>query len=441
MKASHLYGILSRRYGWELDVHRPAAVDRAIANRTELLRISTPEEYVAGLAEDSLEFQNLLEELVIPESWFYRESEALQLVIDQLLPRQYIGPLRILSAPCARGEEPCTMSMMLQDHGWSKDSFQIDALDLSLLSIEKARQGLYTDYSFRGAHANLRQQYFLPHHSIWKVVPKVHETVRYYQENIFELPAHFTGYQTILCRNLLIYLTEDARRRLFTLLHSMLQQGGYLVVAACEFALPPADLFKPVQRKGIVVFQHQALSSLEMGFSANSGFPKSGKAPKATSLNNKIAQRPIRPQTLHTNSPTRPLRSAKREASDNSVAPLSAGPDTTVLAAQANDHEKSLLEMAREAADGGDLSKASQCCLRYLEQETTADGYYLLGVIYSAQGHLSDAEANFRRALYLRPEHTESLSQLALCRELAGDASAAARLRERRQRLLTEEAR
>ena len=111
------------------------------------------------------EWGHLLDALSVPETYFWREIDQIRALVDVVVPRHFAGrsapPLRIWSAACATGEEPLTIAMALNEANWfARASIEIVASDGSHGAVEKARQGLYRERSFRSLPPALREKYF-----------------------------------------------------------------------------------------------------------------------------------------------------------------------------------------------------------------------------------------------------------------------------------------
>ena len=113
---------------------------------------------------DSPRQRQLIETVIVPETWFFRDREAyvalVKVVLEEWLPAHGDGPLRLLSAPCSTGEEPYSMAMALFDAGLPANRFHIDALDISARSLARARRAFYGRNSFRGTNLSFRGRYF-----------------------------------------------------------------------------------------------------------------------------------------------------------------------------------------------------------------------------------------------------------------------------------------
>src|SRR5436190_14625947 len=129
-------------------------IHRIVRLRMKTLGLKQVEEYRKLLASSRGEWNELVEGVVVTETWFFRDREPfgalVRQVLDAWLPAHPTAPLRLLSLPCSSGEEPYSVAMALLDAGVPNGRFQIDGADISGRALERARQGIYRKNSFRG---------------------------------------------------------------------------------------------------------------------------------------------------------------------------------------------------------------------------------------------------------------------------------------------------
>ncbi|WP_324809821.1 CheR family methyltransferase, partial [Ralstonia pickettii] len=186
------------------------------------------------------ERQALIEALVVPETWFFRDREAfvtLARVVGEKLAREPMRVLRILSAPCSTGEEPYSAAMALLDAGIDPARFTIDAIDISARAIEQARRAIYGRNAFRGHPLTFRDRHFTGADGSWQLSDTVRGLVRFAQGNLSDAPADDTRYDFIFCRNVLIYFHRDAQDQAIRRLDSQLAEDGMIFVGPAETGL------------------------------------------------------------------------------------------------------------------------------------------------------------------------------------------------------------
>lgn len=122
-------------------------VQRIVRQRMEEVGVDRAEDYFARINKDPAELQELIDAVTVPETWFFRDREPFRLLID-VVRREWFPPsrervLRILSIPCATGEEPYSIAMALKDMGFNAETVRVDAVDISVRALNRARRAVY----------------------------------------------------------------------------------------------------------------------------------------------------------------------------------------------------------------------------------------------------------------------------------------------------------
>nr|WP_315223042.1 CheR family methyltransferase [uncultured Duganella sp.] len=393
-----------------------AVVDRAIGLRMEQTGVRDADAYLEGMTPEELEA--LVEEVVVPESWFYRDPQAFQAAADYIAARLAATPermLRILSVPCAGGEEPYTMAMVLSDAGIPRERFVIDAVDISLACIERARRGVYGRNAFRNQDMGFRERHFTAcGDNEFRIDDDIRKQVRFKQSNMLDadLDARAGSYDVIFCRNLLIYFDKPTTRAAIAKLDQLLRRDGLLFVGYAEVPSLCQHGFAPLPYAQ--AFGVTRETTVERRKVARAPVPAPSLPP------------PARPPTL----PPRPASTASPTRSRSQrPPPAPAAPSTPAAAGD-------LLADARRLADLGQLNEAEGKCRDYLAQvPDSAEAYFILGLLNELTKKLRQAEDYWKRCIYLQPDHYEALCHLALLAETNSDAATAAALKARAARI------
>jgi len=252
MEPSRIYSLLQDRIGLDIDSIGPAMVSRAIKSRMDATGIRDEQAYFGALKVSPVEMNELIEQVVVHETWFFRGKESFQFLRRLALSEYSVqrnSLLHILSVACASGEEPYSIAMTLMEAGITSDHFQIDAIDISETSMEKAKRGIYSIHSFRGTDPEFRERYFEKTGDGWLLTPRIRKAVHFLQHNLIETPPSLKSvrYDVIFCRNLLIYLNAAARSKILQLLHRILAPEGILFVGHAEAGFPVAPYFDTVR--------------------------------------------------------------------------------------------------------------------------------------------------------------------------------------------------
>jgi len=191
-----------------------------------------------------VEWQNVMNVLSVQETYFWREIDQVRTLVQTLLPQWHArnpgSTLRIWSAACATGEEPLTIAIALNEAGWfERASIEILATDASSKAIERAREGIYRERAFRNLPLHLRDRYFEPDGSNWRVKSTIHSRVKWGIANLIEENriADLASADFIFCRNVFIYFSESAIGRVVRSFSRFIRPPGYLFVGAAESLL------------------------------------------------------------------------------------------------------------------------------------------------------------------------------------------------------------
>ena len=260
-----LEALLKQKMGLDADSIGSPAIKRAVQSRLAACKLDTMERYWECVRDSAAELQALIEAVVVPETWFFRNREAFAALaqIAQELPARPV--LRLLSLPCSTGEEPYSMAMALLDAGVAPSGFRIDGLDISRQVLEDARHGIYGRNSFRGRELSFRDRYFEPAGQFYAVADTVRRQVQFHQWNLFDaapLPAT-ERYDVIFCRNLLIYFDPAGQDQAVRTLDRLLAPGGYLFVGPSETGVPLARGYVSARRPLAFAF-HRAKTLSEV---------------------------------------------------------------------------------------------------------------------------------------------------------------------------------
>ncbi|MBI1390642.1 MAG: methyltransferase domain-containing protein [bacterium] len=383
------------------------AIDRAINRRLHETGLS-PEAYYSTLQAGSDERQALIESVIVPETWFFRERGAFAALTEWALSRwEHIERFRVLSLPCSSGEEAYSIAIALKEAGWKRGQVEIHGIDISERSIEKARRGVYRSNSIREDFHH-RERYLHPRSHEFEIDHELKSWVDFRQANLFGDPEPVKSgwYDVIFCRNLMIYLNENARRRAIDRLERWIKPDGLLLMGAVELLSSITDRFEPV----------------------GSNWPSAYRRTRSVEASKAAAPSPSAPPP-HSLLNTRTESAKTRNSNFRYIEPTRGESQLT----GSMDVQTDTLIQAQRLANEGNLGEALEIVSRLItvEPRPRAAAFYLRGVIEQALDHPRLAEESYRKTLFLDPAHEGALAQLALLRERGGDGPGAARLRKR----------
>lgn len=191
-----------------------------------------------------VEWQNVMNALSVQETYLWREIDQVKALVQTLLPQWHArnsgSTLRIWSAACATGEEPLTIAIALNEAGWfERASIEILASDASSNAVARAKEGVYRERAFRNLPPHLRDRYFEPVGSAWRVKGKLHSQIKWGLANLLDEGqiAPLASADFIFCRNVFIYFSETAIGRVVRSFAKFIRPPGYLFVGAAESLL------------------------------------------------------------------------------------------------------------------------------------------------------------------------------------------------------------
>ncbi len=385
---------------------------RAIRQRLRERQEGDAEAYMARILDDEGEFADLLDLLVIPETWFFRDPQAIAHAARFAQERHARSgaPVRLLSLPCSTGEEPYTLAMALFDTG---------------LPHRPSRSPRWTSTSrpwSAPAAASMGAIPFAPATSAFAIAistPRaiasawpngVRTRCAFARANILQLGSLRDGapFDVVLCRNLLIYFDDQTQGRALSHLAALMHDDGLLCVGSSEMV--------SAMRHGFASLGVAHASALVKRQAA--GAEPARPHPQPASPRRKAAVRPPPPAP--------PLPTRLRARSTPAPAPI------TPVASSAQP-----LEEAQRLADAGRGAEAEALLRNLLEADRSQAGAHFLLALILPDDRAAEAERALRQALYLEPGHYPALCRLALICERAGRLDEAGRLRERAARIQT----
>ena len=193
------------------------------------------EEYVQVLRTDKARFEEFVSYLTINVSEFYRNPEQWQVLDKEIIP-ELIGKfgknLKIWSSACSTGDEPYSLVMALSKH-IPLNMIHIIATDIDKQIIAKAKVGLYNEKSIAAVPDEFKKKYFTKVGLSYQISEEIKSRVEFKENNLLE-NNYPSGCHMIVCRNVLIYFTEEAKDEVFRKFYSSLAPGGVLFIGSTE---------------------------------------------------------------------------------------------------------------------------------------------------------------------------------------------------------------
>jgi chemotaxis protein methyltransferase CheR len=239
-----LAGLLEARTGQQLTMSRRWRIETALSSLLRDRGVTSLDELITILVmgrEPNLS-QQVVEALLNNETYFFRDRSPFDLIARHALPelaerRKDQRRLRIWSAGCSTGQEVYSLAMLFAENADQWRGWTIDLLgtDVSTACVDRARSGIYSQFEVqRGLGINQMIRWFEECPDGWRAVEALRKPLRFQVHNLLEAPPHPGGFDIVLCRNVMLYLSPDKKTQAFDRLASAMASDGWLMLGAGE---------------------------------------------------------------------------------------------------------------------------------------------------------------------------------------------------------------
>jgi chemotaxis protein methyltransferase CheR len=429
-----------QRTGLVFSEARRSAFEAGIDRAMRRAKLTEPKVYLAHLDAQPALLDDLVGEITVGETYFFREPQQFAFIRSDVVPallshRSSDHALRIWSAGCATGEEPYTLAIVLREQGLA--AAHVVATDLARTALSRARRGVYTRWSLRGVPDHIVRTHFEQEGSRFALAPAIRDAVDFRYLNLAEdtypsLSTGIWGMDLILCRNVLIYFDVETVARVARRLIDSLSDDGWLLLGASD---PPLGELAPCD----VVVTDAGLAYRRSGRST-----RPAAAPVATTpfVLSPLPDARALPVATYAPAPVAPrqeeragLAEAARSYAERDYE--RAAEQARRLVERDGSDPAPWIVLVRALANRGELEAAGRSCAAALDRHSTsAELAYLHAVLLAEAGRHADAVAAARRSLYL--DRGLVVAHLALGGALArlGDIEGARRSARNARRLL-----
>ena len=415
---SQLSDLIAMKMGLYYPKKRWRDLERAIAAAAPELDMPDTETAARHLLSTSLarrQIEILACHLTIGETYFFREQKCLDILEESILPeliRKCIKNnrrLRIWSAGCCTGEEPYSIAILL-DRLFKKYGGEwnatILATDINPIFLNRAAEGLYREWAFRGTPGWVKERYFKQRkNGLFEIAPHIRERVTFSYLNLAEdvyraLSVDTSAMDVIFCRNVLMYFSPQAVRRIGQGFHRSLADNGWLVISPVDMSSDSFSQFRlhtfpgtPLYQKIESVDPHKNSDYFSFAFSSEALY--------------ELVSASVPPPSPHDQKTSLPLGSAGPHKLPPVMNLIARPKNTQDVANRSANQEQSntLYQEARRYADRGDLTRAvKQCEEAIAANKLNPAAYYLLATIHQELGQDKEAMRCLMNTLYLDPD-------------------------------------
>jgi len=219
----------------DLNSYKEKQMKRRIDTLISKNKIVGYDKYVQALKNDQRLFEEFVNYITINVSEFYRNPDQWKILDEAVIPElinKFGKNLKIWSAACSTGDEPYSLVMALSRY-LPLNQIKIYATDLDKQVIAKAKVGLYSEKSIASVPEDLKKKYFTQVGPSYKIADEIKARVEFKEHNLLK-DMYPTDYHLIVCRNVLIYFTEEAKDEVFRKYFKSLAKGGILFIGSTE---------------------------------------------------------------------------------------------------------------------------------------------------------------------------------------------------------------
>lgn len=219
----------------DLNAYKEKQMKRRIDTLIAKHKVVGYDKFVAKLRDDKAVFEDFVNYLTINVSEFYRNPEQWTVMDKQIIPElisKFGKNLKVWSAACSTGDEPYSLVMALSRH-IPLNQINIIATDIDKQVIEKAKAGLYSEKSIAAVPDDLKKKFFTKIGPSYKISDDIKSRVKFQQHNLLK-DTYPDKCDLIVCRNVLIYFTEEAKDEVFRKFNTSLKDGGILFIGSTE---------------------------------------------------------------------------------------------------------------------------------------------------------------------------------------------------------------
>ncbi|WP_075678727.1 CheR family methyltransferase [Roseburia sp. 831b] len=219
----------------DLNAYKEKQMRRRIDTLIGKNKITSYTDYVALIKKDKEKFEQFVNFLTINVSEFYRNPDQWKILDTEVFPaliKKFGKNIKIWSAACSTGDEPYSLVMALSKH-LPLSNIKVIATDIDKQVLDTARMGLYNEKSIASVPEDLKKKYFTKVGASYQISDEIKKRVEFKEHNLLKDP-YPSGCHLIVCRNVVIYFTEEAKDKIYENFYQSLAQGGVLFIGSTE---------------------------------------------------------------------------------------------------------------------------------------------------------------------------------------------------------------
>ena len=219
----------------DLNAYKEKQMKRRIDTLIAKNKIVGYDKYIDALKANNVMFEEFVNYLTINVSEFYRNPEQWKILEGEVFPKlikTYGKNLKVWSAACSTGDEPYSLVMALSRQ-IPLANIKVIATDIDKQVLDKARMGLYNEKSIANVPKDLKDKYFKKIGTSYQISDEIKRRVEFKEHNLLKDP-YPAGCNLIVCRNVVIYFTEEAKDEIYKKFNQCMTKGGVLFIGSTE---------------------------------------------------------------------------------------------------------------------------------------------------------------------------------------------------------------
>lgn len=337
--------------------------------------------------------------LTIGETYFFRDKSLFEIMKQKILPdiinsrKNFSKSLKIWSAGCSSGEEAYSIAILAKELIPEYENWDISiiATDINYKSLDKAKEGIYGEWSFRGVDSNLKDKYFDKlENTQYKLKDSIMKLVKFHRLNLADSNYIADGkiinnVDIIFCRNVLMYFSRPQINQIINRFYNIIINGGWLVVAPTESMFVNDTAFKPVNINNMFLFNKNIAQDNPIKIQDNHNILKSFSIEKE-----------IKTYFVH-----KPVYNKDKLKSSSDFFIIEEKSSNKLLEKETVITEDFEL-LCRSSANEGNFEEALKWCEKAISSDKINPYYYyLLASIQQEQGNINEAIISLKKSVYL----------------------------------------
>ncbi len=265
MELTSFINLIKDKCGFLVNSEKESNLVAGIQDRMSKKKFDCHTKYYNYLFQNQKEFQSLIALLTINETYFFREPNHYQLLIEKIVPELLIkrnqgSKINILSAGCSTGEEPYSLVMALMEKYGTRmhDYFTVTGVDIDDVALSKAERGAFSRGSFRSLDNNLKKKYFskVRDHR-YEIMELIKNSVKFQSLNLLGdcYSDSLREMDIIFYRNVSIYFDHETQKNIFKKFFQILNDKGYVFLSSTETCIHDDGILSLVERDGTYLYQ------------------------------------------------------------------------------------------------------------------------------------------------------------------------------------------